>query len=396
VLAIDDGFLQRHNGAMTFRVIAALAGLLMLSACGDPPAAVRSEEILTAGRGAVRYRVQTVASNLEVPWALAFTADGSVLLTERPGRIRLIRQGTLQERPIAVIGDVQAEGESGLMDLILHPDFSRNGWVYVSYAYGTAGSKVRVVRYRFTGSAFMDRRPIIEGIPAARFHAGCRLGFGPDGKLYVTTGDATDRNLAQQLGSLAGKTLRLNDDGSIPPDNPFAGRPGARPEIWSYGHRNAQGIDWQPGTGLQFQTEHGPSGFDGPGGGDEINIVEAGKNYGWPTIHHRESGEGMMEPLLEYSPALAPASGRFYAGNAFPEFRGSLLIGCLRGKCILSVQLDGRKVRGEERLLSGQFGRVRAVAEGPDGAIYFTTSNRDGRGAPAPSDDRVLRLVPAE
>jgi glucose/arabinose dehydrogenase len=183
-------------------------------------------------------------------------------------------------------------------------------------------------------------------------------------------------------------------DGSVPPDNPFVDQPGARPEIWSYGHRNAQGIDWQPETGLMFQTEHGPSGFDGPGGGDEVNIAERGKNYGWPVIHHQQTREGMVSPLLEYTPAVAPASGIFYRGTAFPDFKNSFFFGCLRGKCLIRVVLDGSRVVSQERLLEDNYGRIREVAEGPDGIIYITTSNRDERGSPADNDDRILRLVP--
>jgi glucose/arabinose dehydrogenase len=253
---------------------------------------------------------------------------------------------------------------------------------------------VRVVRFREMGTALADRRVIIEGIPAAQYHAGTRLRFGPDGKLYVTTGDAAQRQLAQQLDSLAGKTLRLDDDGTVPPDNPFVNQQGARPEIWSYGHRNAQGLDFQPGSGLMFQTEHGPSGFDGPGGGDEVNFVERGKNYGWPLAHHRETRAGTEPPLLEYTPALAPASGMFYNGPAFPQFRGNFFFGNLRGECLVRVVLDGRRVVSQERLLEKQYGRIRDLAEGPDGAIYFSTSNRDGRGNAAKDDDRILRLVP--
>jgi glucose/arabinose dehydrogenase len=254
---------------------------------------------------------------------------------------------------------------------------------------------VRVVRYRESPNGFVDRKVIIEGIPAAQYHAGCRLRFGPDGKLYVTTGDATRRDLAQQLSSLAGKILRLNDDGTVPTDNPFVNRSDARPEIWSYGHRNPQGIDFQTGSNLMFETEHGPSGFDGPGGGDEVNIVEKGKNYGWPTIHHTQTQAGMESPLLEYTPACAPGSGMFYRGSVFPDFKGNFFFGCLGGTRMIRVVVDGRRVVRQENLFSGTYGRIRDIAEGPDGYLYFTTSNKDGRGDPASDDDRILRIVPA-
>ena len=200
-----------------------------------------------------------------------------------------------------------------------------------------------------------------------------------------------------QAESLAGKTLRLNDDGTIPSDNPFIKTAAARPEIWSYGHRNAQGLAWQPGSGLMFQTEHGPSSFEGKGsGGDEVNIVEAGNNLGWPDIHHNEKREGMISPLLEYSPACAPGSGMFYNGSAFPAFKGNFFFGCLRGARITRVTLDGRRVTAQENLLEGIVGRIREMSEGPDGYIYFSTSNRDGRANPAKDDDRIMRLVPAK
>jgi glucose/arabinose dehydrogenase len=188
----------------------------------------------------------------------------------------------------------------------------------------------------------------------------------------------------------------LNDDGSVPRDNPFVNQANVRPEIWSSGHRNAQGIAWQPQTGLQFQTEHGPSGFDGPGGGDEVNIVERAKNYGWPVIHHTQTKAGMESPLLEYTPAVAPASAMFYRSSAFSQFRGNFFFGNLRGQNITRVVLDSRRVVSQERLLEKQYGRIREVAEGADGSIYFSTSNRDGRGNPAKNDDRILRLVPVK
>ena len=220
--------------------------------------------------------------------------------------------------------------------------------------------------------------------------------FGPDGKLYITTGDATERELAQRGDSLAGKTLRLNDDGTVPADNPFVGRKDVRPEIWTLGNRNSQGIDWQPGTNLLFETEHGPSGFDGPGGGDEVNILERGKNYGWPVIHHRQTRDGMESPLLEYTPACAPASAMFYRGLGLPGVSRELLLRLSGGERIIRVVLDGRRVVSQENLLETKYGRIRDVAEGPDGFIYFSTSNRDGRGTPASDDDRIIRLVPVK
>ncbi|HEX3560575.1 MAG TPA: PQQ-dependent sugar dehydrogenase [Pyrinomonadaceae bacterium] len=370
--------------------------LALLPACGgQPPPGGGAGEVASTADGATSFRVETVVANLEVPWSIVFTPDGRMLIAERPGRVRVFENGKLRPEPLATIPDVEPTGESGLMGLTLHPQFAENHLLYLAYAYKSGrDERVRVVRFRETGDGLADRKLIIEGIPAAQFHAGTRLRFGPDGKLYVTTGDATTREIAQRLDSLGGKILRLNDDGSIPPDNPFVGQPNARPEIWTYGHRNSQGLDWQPGTNILFETEHGPSGFDGPGGGDEVNIVERGKNYGWPVIHHRATKEGMESPLLEYTPACAPASGTFYRGSALAQFKGSFFFGCLVGERIIRVVLDGRRVVSQENLLQRQYGRIRDVTEGPDGALYFSTSNRDGRGSPAKDDDRIMRLVP--
>jgi glucose/arabinose dehydrogenase len=311
--------------------------------------------------------------------------------------VRVFEKGKLRPQPLFVVPDVEPRGESGLMSIALHPQFATNHLLYLSYAYNSNGQQqVRVVRYRETPNGFVDRQVIIENVPAAQFHAGCRLRFGPDGKLYITTGDATDRQIAQQLNSLGGKILRLNDDGTVPTDNPFAGRSDARPEIWAYGSRNAQGIDFQPGTNLLWETEHGPSGFDGPGGGDEVNVIERGKNYGWPVIHHRQTRDGLESPILEYTPACAPGSGTFYRGSQFPQFKGNFFFGCLVGQRIIRVVTNGRQVVSQENLLEGKYGRIRDIAEGPDGYIYFSTSNRDGRGSPATDDDRILRLVPVK
>ncbi|HEX8845512.1 MAG TPA: PQQ-dependent sugar dehydrogenase [Pyrinomonadaceae bacterium] len=378
----------------SFYSIMAFCGVLAL-ACSQAPPGRGAGEIAGTGDGSVRFRVETVASNLQVPWSIVFAPDGRIFFTERPGRVRVIENGRLRPEPLAVISDVEARSESGLMGMTLHPQFAENHFIYLAYAYDSGdGQRDRVVRFRETGAGLTDRKLIIEDIPAAQFHAGCRLRFGPDGKLYITTGDATRPDIAQRLDSLGGKTLRLNDDGTVPTDNPFVGQKDARPEVWTYGHRNAQGMDWQPGTNLMFQTEHGPSGGDASGGGDEVNIVERGKNYGWPIIHHTQAREGLESPLLEYTPAIAPASGMFYKGSAFPQFRGNFFFGNLRGQTLMRVVLDGRKVVSKEPLLKDQYGRIRDVAEGPDGAIYFSTSNRDGRGSPATDDDRILKLVP--
>lgn len=325
-----------------------------------------------------------VAQGLQVPWSIVFAPDGRMFVTERPGRVRVIEKGQLRAQPLLSLTDVVATGEAGLMGLALHPDFAKNRFVYLCYAKGGGDDLADlVVRYRETGTALVEPRAILQNIPAARFHAGCRLKFGPDRKLYITTGDATTRDIAQDLHSLGGKILRVNDDGSIPADNPFARSP-----IWSYGHRNPQGLDWDPKSGLLFETEHGPSGFDGGSGGDEVNIVERGKNYGWPLIMHHDKHAGMESPLLEYTPACAPASGAFW--------RGDFYFGCLRGENLHHVVLDPkdrRKVVREEKLFTN-LGRIREVAVGPDGALYFSTSNRDGRGNPTDNDDRIFKIKP--
>ncbi len=366
------------------------------TACGQnaalvPNATVESPQSVAA----VPFRVEVVARDLRVVWSIAFAPDGRMFFTERAGRLRVMQNGKLREEPLLSLPDVDATGKLGLMGLALHPQFADNGWLYLAYSYrGDDGQRVRVVRYRETNNNLSERRVIIENIPAATNHAGCRIKFGPDAKLYITTGDADKPPLSQDLDSLAGKTLRLNEDGSVPEDNPFFHQPTRRVSaVWSYGHRNAQGLDWQPGTNLMFQSEHGPS------GGDEVNIVERGKNYGWPVVHHTQSHPRMQSPLLEYTPlpAIAPASGMFYRGTAFPQLRGNFLVGCLRGECILRVRLDGRRVVSQERLLEKQYGRIREVAAAPDGSIYFSTSQHDPpEGRPRPGYDQILRLVPAK
>jgi glucose/arabinose dehydrogenase len=355
---------------------------------------------IPASKNLPKFRVETVAKNLEVVWSIVFSPDGRIFLTERPGRVRVIENGILRAAPFYVVPDVEPSGESGLMGMTLHPQFSENRFVYLAYAYQDKGDqRVRVARYRETGDTLTNAKTIIENIPAARYHSGTRLRFGPDGKLYITTGDATNQSEAQKLNTFAGKTLRTNDDGSVPADNPFVNQKDARPEIWTYGHRNAQGMDFQPETGLMFQTEHGPSLIDGVSlfkrsGGDEVNIVEKGKNYGWANISHQMRREGMETAIVEYSPAVAPASGMFYRGNAFPEFKNNFFFGALKGQSLIRLVLNGRQIVSQDILFKKQYGRIRDVAEAPDGTIYFSTSNRDGRGEAAAEDDRVLRIVP--
>jgi aldose sugar dehydrogenase len=338
------------------------------------------------------YKIEIVTRGLYVPWSIVFTDSSRILLTERNGKLRIIQNGTLNEKPLHVFSEVSSRGEEGLMGLAIDPDYDSNSIIYVSYAYPGEGDLfVKVVRFKDNRDFLSDEKTIIDNIPAARFHAGCRIRFGPDGKLYITTGDATDGGRAQELDRLEGKILRLNPDGSVPADNPFAGSP-----VWSYGHRNPQGIDWFPGSEILYSTEHGPSGFDGPGGGDEVNVIFKGKNYGWPIVHHMEHKEGMEDPVLEFTPAVAPASGMFYKSGIIKEFKNNFLFGCLRGEGIIMVIVDEddpAKVISFEKIKDVDFGRIREITEGPDGAIYFSTSNRDGRGDVRDGDDKIYRIV---
>jgi len=378
---------------LTLLALSTLAGV----GCGQQNSAPAPDKSYATGKDAVKFRVETVATGLEVPWAFAWLPNGDMLFTERKGRVRILAGGKVRTEPVFTVLDVEPSSESGLMDITLHPNFKQNNFIYLAYSYNKDGKQVKVVRYVYKDGKLTEDKTIVDHVPGAPNHSGMRCRFGPDGKLYVTTGDSTDWSLAQKLDSLAGKVLRLNDDGSVPSDNPFVSNKAARPEIWTYGNRNPQGLAWQPGTNLAFETEHGPSGFEGKGfGGDEVNILEAGKNYGWPEIHHTDTREGMVSPLLEYTPACAPGSGMFYSGDKFPGFNGNFFFGCLGGRRIIRVVLDGRRVVSQENLLENSFGRIREMEQGPDGFIYFSTSNRDGRGSPSSDDDRIMRLVPLD
>jgi glucose/arabinose dehydrogenase len=348
----------------------------------DPPTPPPLEVFVAAD--GTRFGVQTVATNLQIPWSLAFAPDGRLFVTERPGRVRIIRNGTLLADPALTLSDVRAEGEGGLLGLTLHPDFAENHLVYLVY---TAQRGVnRVVRFREVNDVLGEPAVLLDNIPAANIHDGARIRFGPDRRLYVTMGDAAAPSAAQDLASLSGKILRMNDDGSRPGDNPFPSL------VFTYGHRNPQGIDWHPESGELWGTEHGQT------GNDEINRLLRGRNYGWPVIEGSRNRVGMEVPVLFFDPAIAPSGASFYTGTAFPTFRNNLFFATLRGQHIHRIRLDPgdpARILANERLLSGRFGRLRDIAVGPDGALYFCTSNRDGRGNPVAEDDRVLRIVPA-
>lgn len=359
-----------------------------IPSCGEK----KSEQKIPEANSKVQnYKIEPYVENLEVPWSIVFTSPTRILVNERPGRMRIIENGKLVETPIREFPEISNRSEEGLMGLCLDPDYSNNKYIYISYAYEKDGELlVRVIRFKDNGNSLSNDKTIIDGIPAARFHAGCRIKFGPDKKLYITTGDAGERQHAQDLNKLHGKILRINSDGSIPKDNPFENSP-----VWSYGHRNPQGIDWYPGTEILWSTEHGPSGFDGPGGGDEVNVIEKGKNYGWPIVSHTDSKEGMVSPVLVFTPAEAPASGMFYSGIKISEWKNNFFFGCLRGNGIIRVTVDDNdhyRAASFEKIAT-TFGRIRDITEGPDGYIYFSSSNKDGRGSPKDGDDKIYRIM---
>ncbi|GIW42679.1 MAG: hypothetical protein KatS3mg076_3256 [Candidatus Binatia bacterium] len=344
-------------------------------------------------------RVETYASGLEVPWSLAFSPDGRLFVSERPGRIRVVRDGVVDPEPWRVL-PVLALGEGGLMGIALHPDFPRQPWLYACYTIDAGGlPQNRISRIREVEGRGAEEEILLDRFPGAAIHNGCRLLFGPDGRLYATTGDASQRSLAQDLGSLAGKVLRLEPDGSIPTDNPFGSSP-----VFTLGHRNPQGLAFDPWTGKLFSTEHGPSGEHGLRNYDEVNVLVPGANYGWPLAVGAPGLPEFRDPLLAYPDlAVPPAGATFYSGRLVPEWRGNFFFTSLRGVHLQRVVLDPSRteVWAIERLFEtgtfqGRFGRLRDVVEGPDGALYVTTSNRDGRGQPGPEDDRILRLVPRD
>ncbi len=342
------------------------------------------------------FRAEQIAKNLSVPWAGVFTDAERLLITERGGTVRVIKAGILQENPLHTFSLVKSGSEEGLMGIAKDPHYQENKFLYFAYAYETENKNlvVKVVRLTDKEDTLTDEITVLDNIPAAKYHAGTRIAFGPDQKLYITTGDATNKRLPQDIKSLGGKILRINADGTIPEDNPFEGSP-----VYTYGHRNSQGIAWDGITGEMYATEHGPSIFDGPAGGDEINHIIPGSNYGWPLVSHKEKLEEAEEPLLLFTPAVAPGGLLFVEGKKFPELTHTLLFAGLKGEGLYRLVLketDPGKVKEYQKLPGVEVGRVRDVFEGPDGNIYFLTSNRDGRGTPREGDDSVYRLEIAE
>jgi glucose/arabinose dehydrogenase len=354
--------------------------LRVLATCPDTDACDRPA---AARAAATAPEVRTVAAGLEIPWDIAFMPDGNALVTERPGRVRLLEPGgRLRAAPVATVA-VSARGEGGLLGLALDPEFGSNAFAYLYYT--TAGG-MRLERWRWTGSELRRDGTLVDAIQAGAIHDSGRIAFGPDGRLYVATGDAGRRQLAQNPRSLNGKFLALTP-------LQYRGAGPVRPTIVASGLRNPQGFDWQPGTQALIANDHGPSGFDGPEGYDEVNRIVAGGNYGWPAVVGSARAGRFRAPLRVYRKAIAP-SGAAFVKRAGSSWRGDYVLAALRGQALHRLELrDGRVVR-DEVLLRGAFGRLRTVREGPDGCLYVLTSNRDGRGTPSPDDDRILCVIP--
>lgn len=383
------------------------AALLALVACDVADGAVGRKMQTTpqppAPAGTKALKEEVLASGLANPWSLAFLPDGSILVTERPGRLRVIRDGKLASEPIAGVPEPYVKSQAGFFDILLHPDFAENRTIFLSYAAGTADSNAtRVVSAIYDGASLSGIKTIFEtkNKKSTAAHYGARMALLPDRTMLVTVGDGFDyREKAQDLGAGFGKIVRINLDGTTPADNPFVGKTGALEEIYTYGHRNEQGLAVDPATGVVYETEHGPR------GGDEINIIKAGANYGWPLatygidysgaqISPYTERQGTEQPIKYWVPSIAPSGLAVYRGAMFPDWSGDLLLGgmseaqpTLPG--LHRINMEEGHVIGEERYLAGK--RVRDVRVGPDGAIYVTTE--DHNGAPV---GEVIRLTPAQ
>lgn len=368
--------------------------MLAFLGCASAQASAAPAPVINA-KGGIKFRLAEVAGGLSNPWSLAFLPGGDMLVTERPGRLRLIRAGRLEREPVAGAPKVAARSQGGLLDVAVHPDFARNRLVYLSYAAdGEGGAGTEVMRARLGENGLEEGKVIFRADPktGGGNHYGSRLLFAPDGTLYISTGDRYSyRDRAQTLDSHLGKIVRVKDDGSVPDDNPFKGKADARPEIFSYGHRNTQGLALRPGTSQIWQHEHGPR------GGDELNLLKPGANYGWPKITYgvdysgaiisdRKEAPGMEQPAVYWVPSIGPSGMAFYEGDKIPAWKGDLFVGALALTHLRRLRLDGDRVTEQEVLLEDLGERIRDVRSGPDGFLYIVTdSTRNGR---------VLRLEP--
>jgi glucose/arabinose dehydrogenase len=384
--------------AVSFVLAAAVATTISIAAADTVPEAPRAvppppqpAAVVTAG-----YKVTEIARGLDHPWSMAFLPDGSMLVTERVGRLRMIKNGALLPQPITGVPPVHTGSQAGLFDIVLHPNFAQNNVVFLTYAAGTAAANgTQVARARFDGNALHDLQVIFKAMPLKDTdnHYGGRMAFFPDGTFALTIGEGFEyREQAQNLSSDLGKIVRLNEDGTIPQDNPFIGQPSVRPEIYTWGHRNEQGLIFDAPSGRLYETEHGPR------GGDELNIIVAHKNYGWPVITYGMdySGAyvspytqrpGMEQPVIYWTPSIAPSGLAMYRGDKFPAWKGDLFVGALAFKHLRRVHLDeSGNVVSQEQLLNNLHWRIRDVRAAPDGYLYVCTDEPDGR---------VLRLEPA-
>jgi glucose/arabinose dehydrogenase len=352
-----------------------------LTQSGTPPAedtGTPDLESTTADAGPVQVETSVVATGLEAPWGLVFTPNGEALVTERDSSRLLSVDSSSNVEEIQRLPE-NGTGEGGLLGLALSPNYESDGYVYVYY---TTDEDNRVARMR-EGE---DPEPVLTGIPVLTYHNGGRIAFGPDGYLYVGTGDAGDTSTSQNLNSLGGKILRVTPTGDVPSDNPFSGSP-----IYSYGHRNVQGLAWD-GSGRLYASEFGQNRYD------EANIIEPGGNYGWPEVEGEGGNPNYIDPISTWTTDEASPSGvEILKGGAIPQWEGDFFMAALRGQRLYRLDLDDSgAVVGQEELLQGEAGRLRHVAQAPDGSLWILTSNRDGRGNPIPDDDRILRLGPAD
>ncbi len=379
---------------MKFEIYRSLLIILMCMSCHlswaqDKQQLIHSEKQF--------FRIVPLLAGLESPWSIAFLPDGRMLVTERAGRLRLVSQDfKLDPTPIEGLPEVIANGQGGLFDVVLHPQHAQNGWIYWAYnAPGAGGWGTALARGKLQGQRMTEVQVLFSMQPKTRsaHHFGGRIVFDAAGMVYLTLGDRGDKDRAQKLNDHAGSVIRLHDDGRVPNDNPFVKRAGALPEKWTLGHRNMQGAAINPQTGELWTHEHGPQ------GGDEVNVIRPGLNYGWPVVTYgvnygvgTKIGEGqfkpgMVQPLQVWIPSIAPSGMAFVSGSQFPQWQGSLLVGALRGQMLVRLTLEGDKVLSEERLFQGRPGRIRDVRMGPDGLVYLLTDDPQGA---------LLRLEPAK